>query len=85
MIDGEAVVLGEAGISDFAALHGAKRNAEGSMLFLVDEGVDMRDEILGNPQAVLGKLLKRSADGIVHTTTTMTPTRSGRSYSVERA
>jgi len=45
----------------------------------------MRDEILGNPQAVLGKLLKRSADGIVHTTTTMTPTRSGRSYSVERA
>ena len=68
VIDGEAVVLGPDGISDFDALYGGKRNDE-AMLYafdlLSDDGVDMRDETLQIRKLWLGRLLKRSADGII--------------------
>jgi bifunctional non-homologous end joining protein LigD len=47
VIDGEAVVLGPDGISDFAALYSGRRNAEVRLYafdLLSDDGVDMRDE-----------------------------------------
>jgi ATP-dependent DNA ligase len=49
VIDGEAVVLGPYGISDFDALYGGKRNADVRLYafdLLADDGVDMRDESL---------------------------------------
>jgi bifunctional non-homologous end joining protein LigD len=68
VIDGEAVVLGSDGISDFDALHQGKRNAEVRLYafdLLSDDGVDMRDETLQIRKLWLDKLLKRSTDGIV--------------------
>jgi bifunctional non-homologous end joining protein LigD len=56
VIDGEAVVLGSNGISDFDALHGGRRDAEVRLYafdLLMDDGVDMRDS--ANPQAVAGQ------------------------------
>lgn len=49
VIDGEAVVLGSDGISDFEALDTGKRNAKVRLYafdLLMYEGVDMRDEAL---------------------------------------
>ena len=69
VIDEEAVVLGPDGISDFEGLHGGKCDAEVRLYAfdqLVDDGVDMRDEILQIRKLWLGKLLKRSSDGIVY-------------------
>ena len=69
MIDGEAVVLAPNGIADFNALHGGKRNAEVRLYafdLLSDDGVDMRDETLQIRKLWLGKLLKRSGDGIIY-------------------
>src|SRR3954462_7995727 len=60
VIDGEAVVLGEGGISDFDALHRGRRNADVRLYafdLLSDEGVDMRDETLRIRKLWLGKLL----------------------------
>src|SRR5215213_3891419 len=68
VVDGEAVVLGPDGISDFDALHGGKRNANVRLYafdLLANDGVDMRDETLQIRKLWLGKLLKRSADGII--------------------
>ena len=68
MIDGEAVVLGPDGVSDFDALHEGKRNAEVRLYafdLLVDDGVDMRDEVLHARKLGLEKLLKRCRDGIL--------------------
>jgi bifunctional non-homologous end joining protein LigD len=68
VIDGEAVVLGPDGISDFEALHAGKRNAEVRLYafdLLMDDGVDMRDETLQIRKLWLGKLLKRSGDCIL--------------------
>ena len=68
VIDGEAVVLGSDGISDFDALHGGKRNADVRLHafdLLADDGVDMRDQPLQIRKVWLGKLLKRSGDGIL--------------------
>jgi bifunctional non-homologous end joining protein LigD len=68
VIDGEAVVLGPDGISDFAALYSAKRNHEVRLYafdLLQHDGVDMRDETLEIRKLWLGKLLKRSSDGII--------------------
>ena len=68
VIDGEAVVLGPDGISDFAALYSGKRNSEVRLYafdLLADDGVDMRDETLQIRKLWLGKLLKRSGDGII--------------------
>src|SRR5256714_15101101 len=42
-----------------------KRNAD-VRLYLADEGVDMRDETLQIRKLWLGKLLKRSGDGIIY-------------------
>jgi bifunctional non-homologous end joining protein LigD len=69
VIDGEAVILRPDGISDFDALHGRKRNAEVRLYafdLLSDDGVDMRDETLHIRKLWLGKLLKRSGDGIIY-------------------
>jgi bifunctional non-homologous end joining protein LigD len=69
VVDGEAVVLRPDGISDFDALHGRKRNAEVRLYafdLLADDGVDMRDETLQIRKLWLGKLLKRSGDGIIY-------------------
>jgi bifunctional non-homologous end joining protein LigD len=69
VIDGEAVVLGPDGISDFEALHSRKRNEDARLYafdLLMDDGVDMRDETLQVRKHWLGKLLKRSGDGILY-------------------
>jgi bifunctional non-homologous end joining protein LigD len=69
VIDGEAVVLGPDGISDFAAMYSGKRNQEVRLYafdLLADDGVDMRDETLQIRKLWLGKLLKRSGDGIIY-------------------
>jgi bifunctional non-homologous end joining protein LigD len=69
VIDGEAVVLGADGISDFDALHGGRRNADVRLYafdLLSDDGVDVRDETLHIRKLWLGKLLKRSTDGILY-------------------
>jgi bifunctional non-homologous end joining protein LigD len=69
VIDGEAVVLGPNGISDFDALHAGKRNADVRLYafdLLADDGVDMRDETLRIRKLWLDKLLKRSRDGILY-------------------
>src|SRR4051794_6545877 len=69
VIDGEAVVLAPNGIADFDALHGGRRNAEARLYafdLLSDNGVDMRDETLQIRKLWLGKLLKRSGDGIIY-------------------
>jgi ATP-dependent DNA ligase len=68
VIDGEAVVLGQNGISDFAAMYSGKRNHEVRLYafdLLADDGVDMRDERLEIRKLWLDKLLKRSTEGIV--------------------
>jgi ATP-dependent DNA ligase len=68
VIDGEAVVLGPDGISDFAAMYSGKRNHEVRLYafdLLADDGVDMRDERLEIRKLWLDKLLKRSRDGII--------------------
>jgi bifunctional non-homologous end joining protein LigD len=68
VIDGEAVVLRADGISDFDALHGGRRNADVRLYaldLLADDRVDMRDETLRIRKLWLGKLLKRSTDGII--------------------
>jgi bifunctional non-homologous end joining protein LigD len=69
VIDGEAVVLGPDGISDFDGLHSGRCNEEVRLYafdLLSDDGVDMRDETLQIRKLWLGKLLKRSSDGIIY-------------------
>jgi ATP-dependent DNA ligase len=76
VIDGEAVVLGPDGISDFKALHDGKHNVDVRLYafdLLMDVGVDMRDQTLQIRKLWLGKLLKRSGDASF--TTTMQPVR----------
>src|SRR2546421_1779838 len=54
--------------SDFEAFGKAQRRCEAICAFdlLVDDGVDMRDETLQIRKLWLGKLLKRSGDGIIY-------------------
>ena len=69
VIDGEAVVLGPDGVSDFDALHGGKRDADVRLYafdLLADDGADMRGQPLHIRKQWLGKLLKRSGDGILY-------------------
>src|SRR5205823_6351694 len=69
VIDGEAVVLAPNGIADFNAMHGGRRNAEVRLYafdLLSDDGFDMRDETLQIRKLWLGKLLKRSGEGIIY-------------------
>jgi bifunctional non-homologous end joining protein LigD len=67
VVDGEAVVLGVDGISDFNALHSGKRNAEVQLYafdILALHGDDLRRLPLSMRKASLAKLLARRPDGI---------------------
>jgi bifunctional non-homologous end joining protein LigD len=62
-------VLRPDGISDFEGLHGGKCDAEVRLYafdLLADDGVDMGHETLHVRKLWLGKLLKRSSDGILY-------------------
>jgi bifunctional non-homologous end joining protein LigD len=62
-------VIGPDGISDFDGLHSGRCNEEVRLYafdLLSDDGVDVRDEMLHVRKLWLGKLLKRSADGILY-------------------
>src|SRR5215813_12674754 len=67
VIDGEAVVLGVNGISDFNALHSGKHNDE-VQLYVFDilalNGDDLRPLPLSMRKAHLSRLLARRPDGI---------------------
>jgi ATP-dependent DNA ligase len=67
VIDGEAVVLGVDGISDFNALHSGKHNEEVQLYtfdILALNGDDLRSLPLSMREAHLERLLARRADGI---------------------
>ena len=67
VIDGEAVVLGVDGISDFNALHSGKHNHEVQLYafdVLAMDGDDLRPLPLSMRKASLAKLLHRRPDGI---------------------
>jgi ATP-dependent DNA ligase len=65
--DGEAVILGVDGISDFNALHSGKHNEEVQLYafdMLAGDGDDMRTLPLSMRKANLARLLARRPDGI---------------------
>jgi bifunctional non-homologous end joining protein LigD len=67
VIDGEAVILGVDGYSDFNALHSGKHNHEVQLLafdVLAMDGDDLRDLPLSMRKANLARLLARRPDGI---------------------
>jgi bifunctional non-homologous end joining protein LigD len=67
VIDGEAVILGVDGYSDFNALHSGKHNDEVQLLAfdaLAMDGEDLRDLPLSMRKANLARLLARRPDGI---------------------
>lgn len=67
IIDGEAVVLGVDGISDFAALYSRKHDEEVQFYafdMLLGDGDDMRSLPLSIRKANLARLLARRSDGI---------------------
>jgi bifunctional non-homologous end joining protein LigD len=67
VIDGEAVVLGVDGISDFAALYSRRHDEEVQFYafdMLAGEGDDMRPLPLSIRKANLARLLARRSDGI---------------------
>ena len=67
VIDGEAVILGVDGYSDFNALHSGKHNDEVQLLafdVLAMDGDDLRDLPLSMRKANLARLLARRPDGI---------------------
>jgi ATP dependent DNA ligase domain len=67
VIDGEAVILGVDGISDFNALHSGKHNHEVQLYafdVLAMEGDDLRPLPLSMRKASLAKLLHRRPSGI---------------------
>jgi bifunctional non-homologous end joining protein LigD len=67
VIDGEAVILGVDGVSDFDALHSGKHNEEVQLYafdMLAGDGDDMRSLPLSMPKAYLARLLARRTDGI---------------------
>ena len=66
-IDGEAIILGVDGYSDFNALHSGKHNDEVQLLafdVLAMDGDDLRDLPLSMRKANLARLLARRPDGI---------------------
>ncbi|MBR0875311.1 DNA ligase [Bradyrhizobium tropiciagri] len=66
-IDGEAIIRGVEGYSDFNALHSGKHNAEVEMLafdILVMDGDDLRDLPLSMRKVHLQRLLARRPEGI---------------------
>ena len=67
VIDGEAVILGIGGISDFNALHAGKSNHEVQLYafdVLAMNGDDLRDLPLSMRKQNLARLLHRRPDGI---------------------
>jgi bifunctional non-homologous end joining protein LigD len=67
VIDGEAVILGVDGISDFNALHSGKHNEEVQLYafdMLAGDGDDMRSLPLSMRKTNLARLLARRPDGI---------------------
>jgi ATP-dependent DNA ligase len=67
VIDGEAVILGVDGVSDFNALHSGKQNAEVQLCafdVLAMDGDDVRDLPLSMRKANLERLLRGRPDGI---------------------
>ena len=67
VIDGEAVILGVDGVSDFDALHSGKHNEEVQLYafdMLAGDGDDMRALPLSMRKANLARLLARRTDGI---------------------
>jgi ATP-dependent DNA ligase len=67
VIDGEAVVLGVDGVSDFNALHSRKADAEVQLYafdMLAGDGNDMRKLPLSMRKTNLARLLARRSDGI---------------------
>jgi bifunctional non-homologous end joining protein LigD len=67
VIDGEAVLLGVDGISDFDGLHSRKHDDEVQLYafdILVSDGEDARKLPLGMRKANLARLLARRPDGI---------------------
>src|SRR3954454_11696875 len=67
VIDGEAVILGIDGISDFNALHSRKHNEEVQLYafdMLAADGEDLRTLPLAMRKANLVRLLARRTDGI---------------------
>jgi bifunctional non-homologous end joining protein LigD len=67
VLDGEAVILGVDGISDFDALHSGKHNEEVQFYafdMLAGDGEDLRKLPLSMRKANLARLLARRPDGI---------------------
>jgi bifunctional non-homologous end joining protein LigD len=67
VIDGEAVILGVDGISDFDALHSGKHNEEVQLCAFdipAEGGDDLRKLPLSMPKANLERLLARRPEGI---------------------
>jgi len=67
IVDGEAVILGLDGISDFNALHSGKHNDEVQLYafdVLAMDGDDLRDLPLSMRKRKLARLLARRPDGI---------------------
>ena len=67
VIDGEAVIHGVDGVSDFDALHSGKHNEEVQLYafdMLAGDGDDMRSLPLSMRKANLARLLARRTDGI---------------------
>ena len=67
VIDGEAVVLGVDGISDFNALHAGRQNDEVQLYafdFLALDGDDLRHLPLSTRKAHVSRLFTRRPDGI---------------------
>ena len=67
VIDGEAVVLGVDGYSDFNALHSGKHNEEVQLCafdILAPNGYDLRNLPVSTRKANLARLLARRPEGI---------------------
>jgi ATP-dependent DNA ligase len=67
VIDGEAVILGADGVSDFNALHAGNNNAEVQLCaldVLAMDGEDLRDQPLSMRKTNLERLLRSRPDGI---------------------
>ena len=68
VVDGEAVLLGVDGVSDFAGLHSRKFDHEAQFYafdLLVSGGDDLRSQPLFLRKGALARLLKRRVDGIM--------------------
>ena len=86
MLDGEAVILGVDGISDFNALHSRTHNHEVQLCafdVLALGGDDLRDLPLPMRKTSLDRLLRGRPDGIF--INRLRPARSGQTYFGQRA